>query len=35
AQLRSGGLLKALRKELKRRDFHRLPVCKRCLTPVG
>ncbi len=35
AQLRSGGLLKALRKELERRDFHRLQVCKRCLTLVG
>jgi len=33
AKLRSGALLKALRKELSNRDFHRLPVCKRCLTP--
>lgn len=34
-KLRSGGLLRALRKELEGGDFHRLPVCKRCLTPVG
>lgn len=32
---RSGGLLKALRRELESRDFHRLSVCRRCLTPVG
>lgn len=32
-KLRSGGLLKALQKELVNGDFHRLPVCKRCLAP--
>ncbi len=31
AELRSGELLRALRRELARRDFHRLPVCERCL----
>jgi len=30
-QLRSSKLLKSLQKELVNRDFHRLPICKRCL----
>lgn len=30
-ELRSSKRLKALRRELRTRDFHRLPVCKRCL----
>lgn len=32
-ELRSSELLKTLRRELVKSDFHRLPVCKRCLTP--
>lgn len=32
AKLRSGKLLKDLRGELVRRDFHRLPLCRMCLT---
>lgn len=30
-ELRSSELLKSLREELVNRDFHRLPVCRRCL----
>ncbi len=32
SELRSGGLLKTLRRELVNKDFHRLPICKRCVT---